>query len=307
MATDTSPLVSIGIPVYNGADYVAETLESVIAQTHLNLEIIVCDNCSTDATPDIVREFAANDPRITLLINETNLGAAGNYNRALGEATAGYFVWLSADDCWAPTYVERAVEILEARPEVIGVYSHATRINEKSERIGDYRAAMGKLRLDDPSPRVRFNDAVLGFPAIVLFGVLRRSVMLDTPGHGAYIGGDRVFVSEMALKGHIARVDEELFLRRVHAGAYSSILSKKERARWFDESNTSGSKGAVNRIKEHHAALKRSAPDKATYRAGLVTIFLRFPIFLAKPQAFKLVQRILGGFGKRIDPGRFAS
>ncbi len=303
----SEPLVSVGIPVYNGADFIAETLESVIAQTHRNLEVIVCDNCSTDATHEIVREFAARDSRITLLVNEQNLGAAGNFNRALHEATGPYFTWLSADDYWAPTYVEKAVAILESRAEVVAVYSHATQINTASEHIGDYREAMGKLKLDDPSPRVRFNDAVVGFPAIVLFGVMRRAVMLDTPGHGAYIGGDRVFVSEIALKGRIARIDEELFLRRVHAGSYSSMLNKKERARWFDESNTTGGKGVVNRIREHHAALKRNSPDKTTYAAGLVTLFIRFPLVLAKSEAFTLVQKILGLFGKKIDPGRFAS
>ncbi len=300
-------LVSVGIPVYNGADFIAETLESVIAQTHRNLEVIVCDNCSTDATQKIVREFASRDCRITLLVNEQNLGAAGNFNRALHEAAGPYFTWLSADDYWAPTYVEKAVAILESREEVVAVYSHATQINEASKHIGNYREAMGNLQLDDPSPRVRFNDAVIGFPAIVLFGVMRRSVMLDTPGHGAYIGGDRVFVSEMALKGRIARIDEELFLRRVHAGSYSSMLNKKERARWLDESDTSGSKGAINRISEHHVALKRNAPDKVTYVAGLLTLLVRFPLVLAKSQAFTLVQKVLGLFGKQIDPGRFAS
>ncbi|MEZ5341266.1 MAG: glycosyltransferase family A protein [Acidimicrobiales bacterium] len=301
------PLVSIGIPVYNGADYIAETLDSIVAQTHRNLEVIVCDNCSTDRTPDIVREYAAKDARITLLVNQANLGAAGNFNRALHEATAEYFTWLSADDAWQPTYVERAVEVLEARPEVVAVYSHATRINERSEVIGNYREAMGKLRLDSDSPSIRFNDSVLGFPAIVLFGVMRRQVMLDTPGHGAYIGGDRVFISEMALKGQIARVDDELFLRRVHAGAYSAMTNRKAKARWFDSENTGGDKGAINRIREHHAALKRGAPDKATYRSGLVTLFLRFPLVLAKPLLFNMVQRVLGLFGRSIDQGKYAS
>lgn len=299
--------MTIGIPVYNGEDYIEATLDSALAQTHRNIEILISDNASTDRTPEILREYAERDDRIRLMLNDVNVGAAPNYNLVLNGAKADYFAWLSADDLLEPTYVERAVEILNARPEVVCVYSHSGRIDQHGERVGDYHDTMAKLRLDHSNPGVRFSDAVLGFPAIVLFGVMRRSTMLDTPGHGAYIGGDRVFVSEMALKGLIVRVSEELFQRRVHPDAYSSILDKSAKAKWFAGEDAEAGAADVERIKQHLAALKRSSPDSKTRLRGMFTMLVRFPVVLAKTHGFNLLQRGLRLTGREIDRGRFAS
>ncbi len=302
-----SPLVTIGVPVYNGESYIEATLDSALAQHHDHLEILVADNASTDATAEIVRRYAANDSRVRLIENDTNIGAAPNYNLVLNEAKAEFFCWLSADDLIEPAYVERAVEILIERPDVVGVYSHAGRINEHGERIGDYHDTMAALRLSSPDAGIRFRDSVLGFPAIVLFGVMRRSAMLDSPGHGAYIGGDRVFVSEMALKGKIVRVEEELFQRRVHAEAYSSILDKKAKAKWFGGDDAVAGSPNIERIKHHLAALDRSGESLGVKLRGRYTMFVRFPMVLAKTQAFNCMQRALRIFGRQVDRGRWAS
>ena len=302
-----SPLVTIGIPVYNGESYIAATLDSALSQTHDHLEIVVADNASTDATAEIVRRYAATDSRIRLIENDNNIGAAPNYNLTLNEAKAEFFCWLSADDLLEPAYVQRAVEILLERPDVVGVYSHAGRINEHGDRIGDYHDTMAALRLSSPDAGTRFRDAVLGFPAIVLFGVMRRSAMLDSPGHGAFIGGDRVFVSEMALKGKIVRVEEELFQRRVHAEAYSSILDKKDKAKWFAGEDAAAGSPNVERIKHHLAALDRSGESWMVKLRGRYTMLVRFPMVLAKTQAFNTLQRVLRVFGRQIDRGRWAS
>ncbi len=299
--------VTIGIPVYNGEKYIVETLDSVLAQTHEALEIIIADNASTDGTQAILRHYEALDPRIRVIYNEVNVGAAGNYNLVLHEATSEFFAWLSADDVLEPTFVERNLQLLLDHPDAVGSYADAKRIDQFGADCGDYREAMSGMQLSSPKPGVRFSSAVLGFPAIVLFGVYRRAAMLDTPGHGAFIGGDRVFVSEMALKGRIMRADELLFRRRVHAEAYSALLNKQARAKWFAGDEAKAGFADLNRIKQHHAALVRSSPDAATRARGLVTLVAGFPIVLAKARAVGAVERILALFGREMDHSSYAS
>ena len=79
----SDPLVSVGLPVYNGEDYVAEAIESILAQTYQNFELLINDNASTDRTEAICRAYAAADERVMYARNQTNLGAAANYNATI--------------------------------------------------------------------------------------------------------------------------------------------------------------------------------------------------------------------------------
>ena len=79
--TEHIPLVSIGLPVYNGERYLAEAIESLLAQDYQNIEIIICDNASIDTTPQICQQFQQKDSRIQYFQNKTNIGASNNFNR----------------------------------------------------------------------------------------------------------------------------------------------------------------------------------------------------------------------------------
>src|SRR4051812_17831067 len=92
------PLVSIGIPAYNGAAYLVEALESALAQSYAPIEVIVSDDGSTDDTGAICDQFAAADRRVRYLRARTNLGAVANFRRVLDEAKGTYFTWLAQDD-----------------------------------------------------------------------------------------------------------------------------------------------------------------------------------------------------------------
>src|SRR3954470_15735733 len=87
------PLVSIGLPVYNGARYIAEALESLLAQTYTAFELIISDNGSTDATRSICEEFAARDGRVRYVRHETNRGLAWNWNHVFELSRRPYFKW----------------------------------------------------------------------------------------------------------------------------------------------------------------------------------------------------------------------
>jgi len=133
MTIATSPKVSVCIPVYNGSDYIAESIDSVLAQTFKDFELIVCDNCSTDNTEEIVRSF--NDSRIRYVRNQKNLGGVGNANRCLELASGEYISIWHHDDCMMPNNLERKVCLLDEHPGVGFVHSNLVLIDEKNEVV----------------------------------------------------------------------------------------------------------------------------------------------------------------------------
>lgn len=114
------PLVSIGVPVYNGASYIAECLESIYNQTYQNWECIVIDNCSTDSTNEIVSGFVARDNRFRLVKNATFLNVMQNWNESYKYVSndAKYFKVVPADDWIFNNFLEKTVELMENNPDV---------------------------------------------------------------------------------------------------------------------------------------------------------------------------------------------
>ena len=127
---DEQPLVNVVTPVYNGAEFIRECIESVLAQTYSNWEYIIVDNCSTDGTPDIAREYQAADPRVRLLTPNVFVDHTESGNRTLRAISpkSKYTKVLHADDWIFPECLERMVALAEANPNV-GVVS-AYRLEE---------------------------------------------------------------------------------------------------------------------------------------------------------------------------------
>src|SRR2546430_8992564 len=128
------PKVSIGMPVYNGADYIRRAVQSILAQDYEDFELIISDNASTDETESICREFAERDGRIRYFRNETNVGASQNYNNVFRLAKGQYFKWAAHDDECYPTMLRRCLELLERAPaRVAMVYPLAELIDKQGK------------------------------------------------------------------------------------------------------------------------------------------------------------------------------
>jgi glycosyltransferase involved in cell wall biosynthesis len=127
------PKVSVCIPIYNGSTYIAEAIESVLSQTYNDFRLIVCDNCSTDNTEEIVRSF--RDPRLTYVRNSKNLGLVGNSNRCLDLSDGEYVCILHHDDVMMPNNIECKVRLLDEHPEVGFVHSNIILIDPQGEVI----------------------------------------------------------------------------------------------------------------------------------------------------------------------------
>ena len=112
LARNTVPIVSIGMPVYNGEKLIREAIDSLLAQTFTDFELIISDNASTDGTAAICKEYALKDKRINYIRQGTNLGASVNFNLVLNKAVGKYFMWAAHDDQWTEEYLMNATNIL---------------------------------------------------------------------------------------------------------------------------------------------------------------------------------------------------
>ncbi len=215
--SEASPRVSIGLPVYNGANYVGEAIESLLNQTFTDFELIICDNASTDRTEEICRAYAQRDARIRYYRNPVNIGAAGNYNRTLELSRGEYFKWAAHDDLCLPTFLEKCVAVLDQDPTVVVAYPR-TAVIDSQGRVLYYDNF--KLATDAPSAAKRYatlinvNHRLHGVPEI--FGLMRASALKMAVPHGAYARADSVMLVRLSLLGRFFEVPEYLFFSRRH-------------------------------------------------------------------------------------------
>ena len=221
MKSTRAPRVTVGVPAYNAERYLALSLESLVKQTYEDIEILVCDNASTDSTADIVRDFADRDRRIRYVRNEENIGAGRNFKRCVELARSELFRWQAADDLSAPTFVERCVEVLDARPDVIQAYPRTILIDANGEELEKYEE---KIQTLADSPRQRYLHVMRNLGLVnASYGVMRRNLLRKTAIHGSYHGQDVVWQAEMTLYGKLYEIPEYLHFRRMHAGAHSAM------------------------------------------------------------------------------------
>lgn len=232
-----SPRLSIGLPVYNASNYIHEAVDSILNQSFKDFELIISDNASTDETAEICKEYAKKDSRIRYYRNETNIGAARNFNRVFDLSSTEYFMWAAHDDVYSPYYLKSCIEVLDRDPTVVLCHAKPIIIDRYGEELKGYMEERNYFKLKNTGsskPHKRFYDLVcrrhLCFP---IFGMLRSYVLHNTPRLGEYLGADRNLLAEIALLGRFHEVDEVVYFRR-HEEQYSSIADVSEKAKWFD-------------------------------------------------------------------------
>jgi glycosyltransferase involved in cell wall biosynthesis len=208
-----TPTVSIGLPVRNGAAFVAEAIESILAQTFPDFELVISDSASTDGTPEICRSYAAADRRIRFYRQESNIGAAQNFNLVFHRSSAKYFKWAAHDDLIRPTYLERCVAALEADPEAVLCHSVVEIVDGAGEREVYDHSAFGTGR---PRQSDRLAARLRARRCTEVFGLIRREALLGTALIADHVGADRTLLIELALRGRFLTVPEILFVNRDH-------------------------------------------------------------------------------------------
>jgi glycosyltransferase involved in cell wall biosynthesis len=230
----SAPRVAVGLPVYNGERYLREALDSVLGQTWWDFELIVSDNGSADATPDICSDYAARDERVRYVRHEQNRGAAWNFNHVVRLARSPYFKWLNHDDRWDPVMLERSVEALDDAPDDVVLCYPGTLFIDEAGRVTERYDDRLDLRCPEPADRL---EALLRNlrRCNALFGLVRTERLRRTRLLGGYIDADRVLLAELSMLGQLREMDEPLFLRRMHArGSTFANVTRAQIAAWWD-------------------------------------------------------------------------
>lgn len=227
-----SPRLAIGLPVRNGARFLAAALDTLLGQSFADFEVLVADNASTDATADIAAEYARRDARVRYHRHRENIGASGNFNFCFTATHGELFKWAACDDRLAPTFLERCIEVLDTRPEVVLAATRAVEIDSQGTLGQPYEFA---LSTDDPRPSVRFRElVVVRHPCTLVFGVARREALAETALISNYVSADRVLLAELALRGRIVEVGDPLFERRVHEDNSIMLDKRSTLLAWYD-------------------------------------------------------------------------
>lgn len=228
------PLVTIGLPVFNGENYLVEALDSLCNQDYPNIEIIISDNASADSTEQIARAAAADDCRIRYDRLGDNAGASLNYNRIVSMAEGEFFKWAAHDDVCEPTFISRCVESLNRHPNAVLSYPRTILIGAAGEVLDDQFEDGLDRREDDPLDRLSLYLPHCG-EQHAIFGVIRTESLRRTRLIGKHWGGDMVALADLLLEGEFVEVPERLFRRRYHdSTSMAANQSNSDINAWFD-------------------------------------------------------------------------
>jgi glycosyltransferase involved in cell wall biosynthesis len=209
--------VCFAIPVRNGEQFIGRALDSLLDQDFADFEVVVCDNASTDSTPDIVQRYAAHDPRVRFVRNAENIGQIENFNLAFRESRGDYIRWMGADDWLEPSYARLCAAALDARPDAIGVTTQ-WRFMDDAGQVTSLDVRVPRPDAPTPASRLRRTLRLLqsGQPLLFdpVYSLLRRSAVERTRLLLVNPWTDRLLAVELCLLGSFCHLDACLATRR---------------------------------------------------------------------------------------------
>jgi len=253
MNSECSPLVSIGLPVYNGERYLQLALESLLSQTFTDLELVISDNASTDSTWELCTAIERLDQRVRIHRQPRNIGAPANWNFTAQQARGRYFKWASASDLCAPHMLANCVAAM-ADETVVLAFGRTCFIDEDGSELGVFER---DFPVEDARPHQRFRRVCHELSINnAQSGLIRTDALRRTGLDRMYPGGDRVLMAELAMLGKWKLLDEVLLFRRAGAQHFTAMRSSAELNQMF-RPGAGGEMALVNL--RRHADFIRSA------------------------------------------------
>lgn len=239
------PRLSILIPVFNAEKFIAKTIDSVLAQTYTDWELIIVEDKSTDNSYRIIKQYEARCPeKIKAFQNDTNLGMMLNWNKGIDLCKSELFVKLDADDIWLPTFLEKSIAVLDQYPEVGLVFTKYVNIDDTDAIIPNTEITLPDFAIEKPFstiPLVKLGqDKMLQYPILRQgLSVMRRTIFEEIGKYRFLLSKDTQaatdteFYFRLGLHHAIYCVNETLYHYRVHATSISktdtnSQLSSKK-------------------------------------------------------------------------------
>jgi len=241
MKSASTPLVSVVTPVYNGAAYLGQCIESVLSQTYSNWEYTIVDNCSRDGSLEIAQSYASRDPRISVLSNPDHLSAVDNWNYSARQMSpqSSYCKILHADDWLFPECLGMMVEVAEANPSVAMVSSYV--LVEKVVRDGERELVQKRVRNTEisypnqcePGHKIAQGFLLHSLPLsfapsaqLIRSDFIRRKQNLYDGSTGVYGALDCQVALELLEDGDFGFVHQILVCAREHAESLTSAINR---------------------------------------------------------------------------------
>jgi hypothetical protein len=243
----SGPLVSVGLPVFNGQSFLRSAIDSMLTQTHANLELIISDNASTDGSAAIAQDYADRDPRVRCYRQARNIGAARNYNFVATRARGKYLKWASANDHCDAAMLSSCIEVLESDPVAVVCFGRTRLVDELT---GAVRPFDGDFSITDQRPSTRLSRVLMELSLNNAFnGLIRLDALRRTGLVRSYPSGDIVLMAELAMAGTFVLLPVPLLYRRVGARTFSGHLSEAE-LRYFVDPDAKSGQG-LDRVRMH--------------------------------------------------------
>jgi glycosyltransferase involved in cell wall biosynthesis len=329
--------VSVCIPTFNRGRYLREAIESALAQTFADFELLVVDNCSTDDTPAVAAAYAARDGRVRYVRNERNLGLVGNFNRCVELARGEFVALLHDDDLYLPEMLATTAGALAAHPEAAFAYGAAEVIDDAGRVVGLRRWRSGDAVL---GPREAFAN-LLAFnsvapPAVLVRASAYAAVGGYDPGIGPSIDWDlwlrmtrrfpMVYVDRVVARyrltaescttevggdGSLAvgmrRVVERALTGRPPGGRRPPWRFERRGRRWVGHYELSLAslffyRGDLEPFRRHALAALRFAPELVATRSGLTTVVF-LAASLAGRRGLRAIRWVQGRLPRGAPPG----
>jgi len=213
------------MPVRNGAETIERAIDSLLAQTFRDFNLIISDNDSTDATRHICLEYAARDSRVKYVQQSNNIGHQNNFDYVVTVASGEYFMWASCDDLWDPEFAEALIRELDGEKALISVASAITRVTPRGDPINTTRfnllentAFASKIKITIRitagfSNRQRYH--------LLLYSIFRLEILSRALGYSdvTTVYPDRTFMCQFPLAGQMGYVNRELMAKTVQSAS----------------------------------------------------------------------------------------
>ena len=214
------------MPVYNGERFIEMAIESILGQSFADFELIICDNCSVDATRQICERYLTIDKRVRYHRNITNVGAPANYNVAFRLGSGRYFKWAASGDVCGAGLFERCIQALESNPQAVLAFPRTRLFEDVPEQFSEYD---DRINIEHESGCDRF-CALLDNLRLnnAMNGVIRTSTLSRTKPYGRFSASDVVLLAELALRGKFVQVEGAYFYRRMAPETTAGMRSSRE-------------------------------------------------------------------------------
>ncbi len=224
---DNTQLVSVGMVVYNGGQYIRESLDSLLAQEYENFELIISDDSSTDETSAICQEYTYRDKRIKYYRNKTNLGVYRNFKQVFDYSSGEYFMWAAQDDLWHPSYIRELISLLLKYDSAVLAGCQVTEFLQDKSKYWTVPIVPTTLKMTRMERIGRFVENTPHAICHLIYGMFRRDTLVNSKSlkladkvNDSKVGFDHLIVFNSLVQGDVVISDKPLFFGRTGGLSY---------------------------------------------------------------------------------------